>query len=217
MFEIVWQQSQQVTLWQVLVAYFVGHHELLETIVFAANRTVIALQIVLLAGLSDAVGNCVILLANRVRPFRFVLALLANTFIFFFGFLVWALLLSFVANRIFGLTVDPPFFFTVVALSYIPLLLSALNFLPFIGHPINMLLYALSAIYLVRILTAATPLTTLNAFLCAVGGFLLLELFRASVGKPLIHIGQGLVSTAAGRRLEQDIEKALGIQERHRR
>lgn len=205
------QFGPPVSLWDVLAAYFAGRDELLNTLAYAANRTTVALLIVFLAGLSDAIGNSVILLANRVRPFRFILALLANALLFLFGYLAWALSLALVANRVFAQAVDFPFFFTVVALSYLPLLFSGLSFLPFIGYPISLLLYGFSTIYLVRILTAATTLTPVNAFLCAAGGFLLLELARATVGRPLVHIGEWVVSTAAGRKLEQNIEAALGI------
>ena len=201
-----------ITLCDVIRAYFVGHDRLLGTMAFAANRTAITLQIVFLAGLSDAIGNSVILLANRVRPFRFTLALLANATLFIFGYFAWALSLSLVANRVFGLAVDYPFFFSIVALSYIPILFSVFSFFPYFGYPINLLLYGISAIYLVRILVAATELSTMNAFFCTILGFIFLSVIRATIGRPVIHFGQWVVSTAAGRKLENNIEAALNIQ-----
>ena len=201
-----------ITIWDVLKAYFVGHDELLGTMAFAANRTAVTLQIVFLAGLSDAIGNSVILLANRIRPFRFTLALIANAILFLFGYFTWALSLSLVANRVFGQAVDYQFFFSIVALSYIPILFSLFSFFPYFGYPINLLLYGISAIYLVRILVAATDLTTTSAFFCAILGFIFLTVIRATIGRPVIHFGQWVVSTAAGRKLENNIESALNIQ-----
>lgn len=201
-----------ISIWDVVVAYFVGQDELLETVAFAANRTVVALQIVFLAGLSDAIGNSVILLANRIRPFRFLLALIANAILYLFSYFFTAASLAFIANQVFGLDIDLPFFFSVVAFSYIPILFSALSFLPFFGYPINLLLYGISTIYLVRILIAATELTTISAFFCTILGFVFLSAIRATIGRPIIHFGQWVVSTAAGRQLENNLEAALNIQ-----
>lgn len=201
-----------ITIWDVIAAYFVGHDELLGTMAFAANRTAVTLQIVFLAGLSDAVGNSVILLANRIRPFRFLLAIIANALLYLFSYFVSAASLALIATQVFGLVVDFPFFFSVVALSYIPILFSVLSFLPYFGYPINLLLYGISAIFLVRILIAATSLTTLSAFFCTILGFIFLSSIRATVGRPVIHFGQWVVSTAAGRKLENNIEAALKIQ-----
>lgn len=207
--QLFWQQEQILTFWDVLSAYFAGGNELLGALALASNKTTLSLLLVFLAGLSDAVGNSVILLANRVRPFRFILTLLATALVFIFSYFAWALSLMIVTTQIFGLTVDRSFFFAAVAMSYLPLLFSAFSFLPFLGHPIHLLLYGISYIYLVRILTATTTLTISTAFLAALGGFLLLELVQGTIGRPLIHIGNWVVSTAAGRKLESNIEAAL--------
>lgn len=210
---LFWQQGELVSLWDVIAAYFVGQDALLGTMAYAANRTAVTLQIVFLAGLSDALGNSVILLANKIRPFRFLFALLANVLLYLFGYLAWAVSLMLIASQIFGLDVDFSFFASVVALSYIPILFSVFTFLPYFGYPINLLLYGISTIYLIRILVAATSLTTLNAFGCAILGFIFLSVMRATVGRPFVHLGQWVVTTAAGRKLEENIEAALGLKE----
>ena len=207
--DILAQQEHLMTFWDVLRAYFAGQDELLGALAFATNHTTLSLMLVFLAGFSDALGNSVILLANRVRPFRFLLSLLATAFIFIFSYLGWALSLMLIGSQFFNLNVDRSFFFAVVAMSYLPLLFSALGFLPFLGHPIRLLLYGISNIYLIRILTAATTLTITDAFLCALGGFLFLEFIQATIGRPIIHVGDWVVSTAAGRKLERNIETAL--------
>jgi hypothetical protein len=201
-----------ISIWDVIAAYFVGQDQLLGTMAFAANRTAVTLQIVFLAGLSDAIGNSVILLANRIRPFRFALAILANAMLFLFGYLAWSLSLLLITNRVFGLAIDYPFFFSIVALSYIPILFSVFSFFPYFGYPINLLLYGISAIYLIRILVAATELTTTRAFFSTILGFVFLSIIRATIGRPVIHFGQWVVSTAAGRKLERNIETALNLQ-----
>ncbi|RMF65286.1 MAG: hypothetical protein D6742_12810, partial [Cyanobacteria bacterium J069] len=55
------------------------------------NGLWLALLIVLLAGLSLAIGQSIILFINRVKPGRFFFSLLLNAILFGFGFLFLAL------------------------------------------------------------------------------------------------------------------------------
>ena len=49
-----------------------------------------ALYIVLLAGLSQAIGQSIILFANRVKPIRFLLSLVIASILFLISYFFWA-------------------------------------------------------------------------------------------------------------------------------
>ena len=57
-----------------------------------------ALTIVLLAGISESLGQSVVLFLNRVRPRRFVLALSISTLSHVGGYLLWTLTIWSVGN-----------------------------------------------------------------------------------------------------------------------
>ncbi len=99
-----------------------------------------ALGILFLGGLSDMIGQSVVLFANRVSPRRFLVSLLMGgamlvISVFFWGVSVWAMA-SFVfdANRPFRDVL------IVIALSYAPLLFGFLILLPYLGNIIQKLL-----------------------------------------------------------------------------
>ncbi len=84
----------------------------------------LAVLIVVLAGLSQTIGQSVILFINQVKPRRFVLSLVVNAVLFaigffFLGFSTWLVFaLTPWVNVAFGTVV------VVLALSYAPLLFS---------------------------------------------------------------------------------------------
>ncbi len=62
-------------LWDVLVAFFSWSDSALTLVASAPNWDQLVFWIVLLAGLSEAIGQSVVLFANRVKPKRFLLSL----------------------------------------------------------------------------------------------------------------------------------------------
>ena len=66
---------------------FTLNQEAFRKIVSLPEGQTIALLVVLIAGLSLAVGQSVILFINRVKPARLIFSLLLNAVLFVFGFL----------------------------------------------------------------------------------------------------------------------------------
>ena len=63
-------------LWQLVGQTLALNQAAFRTIQNLPNGFVIALTVVFLASLSEAIGQSIVLLANRVKPKRFVLSLL---------------------------------------------------------------------------------------------------------------------------------------------
>ena len=57
-----------------------------------------AIFIVVLAGLSEALAQSVVLFMNQVRPARFAVSLFVNAFIFTFGYAFYVLSISVIAS-----------------------------------------------------------------------------------------------------------------------
>ena len=157
-----------------------------------------AIAVVVLAGLSETIGQSVILFANRVQAGRFVLCLLVDVVLFVFGyaFLVvstWFALLVPGHHRvpITGL-------FVVFALSYAPLLFAFLGALPYLGRNI---VWALRIWHLLAIVVgvAAYTGTGVSAAIAYCGvGWLLLSLANQTIGRPIIALGTRLLHAVAG-------------------
>src|SRR5690606_1040512 len=77
-----------------------------------------ALGIVALAGLSEAVGESVVLFANRITRARFLLSLLISAFLFVFAYLFQAASIYLVARYAFGSDASLGVVTTIVGLSY---------------------------------------------------------------------------------------------------
>lgn len=150
----------------------------------------VAVIVVILAGLSEAFGESVVLFLNRVSPRRFLLSLLISAIIFaatyfFLAASIWAVAqLGFRAEVGFAVTAS------VVALAQAPRLFGFLVFLPYFGLPISVLLWIWSLLATTRGVAevfALGPLQT--AATMALGGLLFLTLQR-TVGRPLLALAR---------------------------
>ncbi|WP_421654546.1 hypothetical protein [Leptothermofonsia sp. ETS-13] len=99
-----------------------------------------ATGVVLLAGFSQAVGQGIILFANRVKPLRFILSLVIGAILFAIGVWFWSVSTWLVTEFVMG---QQDSFLTVVRtveLAYAPQLFSTFIALPYLGIPISILL-----------------------------------------------------------------------------
>ena len=126
--------------WELIGEVFSFNSEAFETIVNLRDGMLLALLVVVLAGLSLSVGQSIILFINRIKPARFVFSLLLNAILFTFGFLF--LVFSTWLICLLPWSVNVPFLhlMKVLGLSYAPLLFSFLGALPYLGLPILNLL-----------------------------------------------------------------------------
>jgi len=201
--------SEPQTVWDVIYAFYSREASLRLIVVEAPNRHLLALRILLLAGLSEAVGQSVVLFANRVKPVRFALSLLISALIFVVGIVFWVVSIGFVARFVFGVAVEWQTLALGVAFSYVPLLFSFLALVPYVGQHVIRLLYVNSYIVLVRMLAHFLEFAIWQAFLCAGIGFLLIQLARATVGRPVIWLSDHLLDLAAGTDVRTNLQEAL--------
>ncbi len=171
-----------------------------------ALGTTTAALVVFLAGLSQTIGQCVVLFVNRVKPFRFVLSLLVAALLFAASYGAWALSTWLAGNLFLEELLDFPDVARTLALSYAPQLFGFLVGLPYIGIPISILLSLWSLLGMITALKVLTSLGTWGAFACAGLGWLLLQLLQRTVGRPVSALGCWLTNWAAGMQLVTDRE-----------
>jgi predicted Abi (CAAX) family protease len=158
----------------------------------------LALAVVLGGGFSEAVGQSVVLFANRVKPARFAFSVIVNGLLFAFGY-VFLLLSTWLIMAIPGRSHVPlPLLAVVFALSYAPVLFAFLSALPYCGLTI---LWGLRIWHLCAMVTGVAVIAHDSAIdeLTDVGlGWLFLAIAQQTFGKPVAKLGEWLLSATAG-------------------
>lgn len=159
-----------------------------------------------LAGLAESFGTrAVVLLLNRVgrRPFAIALVLTALTYVV--GGFVWAYTTAFVVNALHGFDEVFRVSLRAVAVGFLPLLFAFLGFTPYLGQGLLMLLQGLSLFLVTLTLTIVYPLTFGGAALCAVGGWLLFQLFRWFTAGPVTLISRRVLRALTGQEVDYQL------------
>ena len=178
-----------------------------ETLLTLPGGLSLALGVVFAAGVAQTVGQSVVLFAARVRPHRFVASLLVGAAVYLFGFLFLVLSIWLVARYGFEQAGNLRPVVRAVGLAYAPYLFSFIILTPYLGafFSVTLSLWSLSATLLA--LQVTLGLSLIQAFLCSVLGWLLLQLLQRTVGRPVQALAQSLRRLTAGARLEFDAEK----------
>lgn len=164
----------------------------------------LALWIVFLAGVSDAIGQSVVLLLNKIKPLRFALSLLISALLYIFGFFFHLISIDFIAGVVFGAEAQGPSAYSL-ALAYAPLIPGFLVMLPYFGRPIYVFLQVHYFLALIVATTVTYALTPQQAFLTTIFSWLVLVLARASIGRPIVALSRWLRDKTAGTRINRNL------------
>lgn len=177
----------------------------------------IAFGVVLLAGLSEAIAQAIVLFINRVKPLRFVVSLAIATVLFVFAFLFWAGS-TWIASILFlQQQVTLVQLTRTLALSYAPKLLSIFIALPYLGMPISLALSIWSFLAFLVGIRATLGVGFLPAFWCGVLGWVVFQVMENTIGRPIASLGQWLRNTVAGVALITDLKELEDFVKRGRR
>lgn len=181
----------------------------------------LALLVVLLAGISEAFGNSVVLFVNQVRFTRFAISLVASGVIFFITYVLWALSVYGMARFAFQSNISFVLVAEVVAFAYAPRIFGGLEFLPVLGRPVGLLLRIWSLVAVFVGLSVILELPTWQTIVSMVLGAAAMFALQNTVGYPLTWLARGLRRAAAGVNLVTDrrglralIEAGRGDRER---
>jgi hypothetical protein len=158
----------------------------------------VALIVVGLAGLSQALGQSLVLFANHVRPRRFILAVLAAAIGYVVGYLLWAASVWLVGVYAFGAEVRWVTVAATVGLAYAPQLFAFFELTPFFGSPFGVLLSLWSLLAIVIAVRAGLGLVMWQAIAASGLGWLLLQIWRNTLGRPVYALGRWIEQRAAG-------------------
>lgn len=158
----------------------------------------LALLIVFLAGVAQALGQSVVLFANQVRPARFIASLLLSGAIFVLGYVAWIATVWLIG--VYGFGGDPPLTGVIyaVSLGYTPMLFSFLILAPYLGNGIAHLLATWSFLTILVAVATVFNFAFWQALVCSALGWLIIQVLSRTVGRPLLALELRLRRATAG-------------------
>jgi len=130
-----WQQF-----WELVVGGLTLDPEVFVKVGDSLQDRWVAATVVLLAGFSQAIGQSIVLFANRIKPLRFGLSLMVSALIYFVTFIVWVLCIWVSVHLLWRDSFTVENVFRGLAVRYAPQLLGFLVAAPYFGMPIAVLL-----------------------------------------------------------------------------
>lgn len=174
------------------------------------EATLLGLVVVLLAGLSEAVAQSIVLFANRVKPARLLFSWGIGALLFLFGY-AFLVISTWLVCR---LPVMPHLgleeLAIVLALSYAPLLFSFLGALPYLGPGVLTLLRIWHLLAMVVGVEAIGHVGIVVAAACVALGWIVMLLAQRSFGKPIALLGARILDAVAGVQLIDDERLIVG-------
>jgi hypothetical protein len=192
--------------WQLVQEATALNPEAFHLIETLPRGTQVAIIVLLLAGLSQAIGQGIVLFVNRVKPLRFVLSLVIAAILFVFSTAFWILSIWGVSHALYG--VDTAFMtvFRVMGLAYAPLLWSFLVALPYLGVPVSVMLSIWSLLSFVRGFNFVTDLDRWQVLWCAILGWIVFQIMQRTIGRPAAALGQWVSDSVAGATLVTNMQ-----------
>ncbi|VEP18708.1 conserved membrane hypothetical protein [Hyella patelloides LEGE 07179] len=159
---------------------------------------VASILVVLLAGMSQTLGQGAMLFINRVKPLRFFLSVAVAAVLFVFNYNFWVLSTWLVAGWLFSVSLPLVEVVKTLGFSYSPLLLGFLMVIPYFGMPILIVLSIWTLLAIAKGLGAISDLGIWQAFECCLGGWLVLQFSQRVLGKAIANITNKIIDWVAG-------------------
>ena len=159
---------------------------------------VASILVVLLAGLSQTLGQSAMLFINRVRPLRFVLSLAIAAILFVFNYNFWVFSTWLVCQWFFQVDVSLVSVIKTLGFSYAPLLFGFSMIIPYFGMPILIVLSIWTLMAIATGLGAISNLGIWEAFECCLGGWIVLQVSQRLFGKAIERLTNKIVDWVAG-------------------
>lgn len=170
-------------------------YELVQTL---PRGTQAALVIVLLAGLSQTLGQGIVLFVNQVKPLRFALSVLLSAVLFGCSYFFWSLSTWLVCDWLLPAAVPFEAIYRTLALAFAPQLFGFLVALPYAGVTIGVVISIWTLLSSVRGLGVALGLAIWPAFWCTALGWVVFQILQRTIGRPVTAIARWLTNQTAG-------------------
>ena len=184
--------------WDLIGGVLTLNPDIVETISALPRADLLAVILVLAAGLSMGIAQGIVLFANQVKPIRFGFSLLIGTALFFAGYSFWVFSTWLASLWLPEITLSFVAIAQVLGYSYAPLIFSLFGALPYLGQPILRLLSVWNLLAVVVGFSAITDLSAAAAARYVLLGWIVLQILQQTVGQPIAATGRWIANRAAG-------------------
>lgn len=147
-----------------------------EVALASSGSGMFGLVILFLAELSMAIGQSVVLFANRITRLRFIFSLAFSAFGLVIGVVFWGFTIWILGSWLFGEQRPFTSVLVVVTLSHVPMLFGFLILIPYLGNIINSIIRIWTLLALLTGIMVLYQFTLLPALVCALLGWLIIEI-----------------------------------------
>ncbi|MEC4814072.1 MAG: hypothetical protein SAK29_12485 [Scytonema sp. PMC 1069.18] len=167
----------------------------------------IATYIILIAGVSQALGQGIVLFINRAKPIRLFLSLLMASLLFAFTAWFWGWSAWLISRIIINTDISFNIIGTALGLAYAPLMLSVLVAFPYLGVPIQIILSIWALLVFVMGLHILLGLGVWQAFCCCILGWVVFQILQRIIGRPVATLGTWVSNnTTTGAQMVTDLQ-----------
>jgi hypothetical protein len=192
--------------WELIFGAIAFNPETFQLILTLPEGSTAVLYIVIIAGVSQALGQGIVLFINRVKPIRLFLSLLVGSLLFAFTAWFWGWSAWLLSRIIINTSISYSVIWSALGLAYAPLMLSVLVALPYLGVPIQVLLSIWTLLAFVMGLQVLLGLGVWQAFWCGVLGWMVFQILQRIIGRPVATIGTWVSkNTAIGAQMVTDM------------
>ena len=204
------------TFWQFIQSFFVlvGGALRLDPAAFEALQNkgdLLAIVILILAGVSVALGQSVILFANKVTPWCFVISLFLNGVLFVVSVLIWAAIFELLGYFVFGRNPSFPQLARMIGLAYAPFLFGFFILLPYMGSFLDHGLDVWSFLAILIVLAVTLHLHFWLALVSGLSGLLLIQALKYTIGRPAEALERWLRKVVAGTSLSDRVQELVKV------
>ncbi|MBE9200497.1 MULTISPECIES: CAAX protease [unclassified Nodularia (in: cyanobacteria)] len=193
--------------WEILGWVFVLNGEAFRKVTTLPRGLILAIAVVLLAQLSLAIGQSIILFLNRVQPIRFIWSLLVSTILSLFEFLFLVFSTWLICLLPWSIHIPFTTLLTVLGLGYAPLLFSFLGALPYLGLPLLRILSIWNLLAMVVGFDAVANIGAGFSFGYVAFGWFVKEMLEKTIGQPIAQLGKIIADRVAGVNLSANREE----------
>ena len=187
------------------------HRDTFVAVASVSHHTSVAgFAVVLLAGLSEAAAQSIVLFANKVKPGRMLLSWATGALLFWFGYAFLVVSTWAICRAPWAPHLPLSELAVVFAASYAPLLFAFMGALPYLGPGILALLRVWHFLAMVVGISAVGDVGLPTAAACVAIGWAATLLAQRTFGKPIARLGLGVLSAAAGVKLVDDEQLVVG-------
>jgi hypothetical protein len=189
-------------LWRVTIQAMLLNPETFAGVERLPRSGLLTLGIAIIGGISQLLGQSVILFVNRVKPGRFAVSLLLNGLTYFIGIMVWGTTIWLSSRVLFRVDESYATVLRVVTLGAAPYVFGFLVLIPYAGAFIGRVLSVWSLLIVLSVVNFTYGFTLLQG-VAAVGlGWLLMLLLSNTIGKPVVALRNALFRKAIGTSLD---------------